>query len=353
MSGSAFGHPVLGGLVGDDEIATIIGFEAEMAAMAAFETALAEAEAEHDVIPADAPRKIAETLARFRPDVARLREATARDGVVVPELVRQMREAVGKPHAEHLHFGATSQDVADTAFVLRLKPALSVLDARLQRIGELFDELRSRFGPRTLTGLTRMQVAVPITAGDRLDSWSAPVARDRSRLHALMRSILAVQFGGAAGTLDRLGGKGHAVRKSLAARLQLQDAPQWHSQRDRPAELGSWLASLAGCLGKFGQDVALMALDGGEIALSGGGASSAMAHKQNPIAAEMLVTLARFNAVQVSGMHQSLVHEAERSGAAWTLEWLILPQMLMATAASTRIALRLLGSIERLGKRDG
>jgi 3-carboxy-cis,cis-muconate cycloisomerase len=78
-----------------------------------------------------------------------------------------------------------------------------------------------------------------------------------------------------------------------------------------------------------------------------------MAHKQNPIAAEMLVTLARFNAVQVSGMHQSLVHEAERSGAAWTLEWLILPQMLMATAASTRIALRLLGSIERLGVQDG
>jgi 3-carboxy-cis,cis-muconate cycloisomerase len=351
MARSAFDHPVLAGLLGDDEIAALIGFEAEMAAIIAFETALAQAEAEHGIIPAEAARAIAETLARFGPDVARLREATARDGVAVPELVRQMREAAGAPHGEHLHFGATSQDVVDTALVLRLRPALDVLDARLQRIGTLLGELKSRFGATPLMGRTRMQAAIPITVADRLESWSAPLARDRIRLHALRPALLVVQFGGAAGTLDRLGTKGPAVRKSLAARLQLEDAPQWHSQRDRQAELGSWLASVAGSLGKLGQDVALMALAGGEIALSGGGGSSAMAHKQNPVDAEMLVTLARFNAVQVAGSYQTLLHENERSGAAWTLEWLILPEMLMATAAATRIAIRLLESIESLGSK--
>jgi 3-carboxy-cis,cis-muconate cycloisomerase len=305
------------------------------------------------MIPAEAARAIVDALARFSPDVAGLREATTRDGVVVPELVRQMREAVGAPHGEHLHFGATSQDVVDTALVLRLKPALAVLDARLEGIGTLLGKLKSRFGARPLMGRTRMQAAIPITVGDRLESWSAPLARDRLRLHAFMPALLAVQFGGAAGTLDRLGRKGPAVRKSLAARLQLEDAPQWHSQRDRPAELGSWLASVAGSLGKLGQDVALMAFAGGEIALSGGGGSSAMAHKKNPVDAEILVTLARFNAVQVSGAHQSLLHENERSGAAWTLEWLILPEMLIAAAAATQIAARLLGSIESLGAEAG
>ena len=109
-----------------------------------------------------------------------------------------------------------------------------------------------------------------------------------------------MQFGGAAGTLDKLGDKGAAVRAALARRLGLGDAPQWHSQRDRIAELAGWLSLVTGSLGKFGQDIALMAQAGDEIALSGGGGSSAMPHKQNPVGAEVLVTLARFNAVQLS-----------------------------------------------------
>ncbi|RVN80916.1 3-carboxy-cis,cis-muconate cycloisomerase, partial [Sinorhizobium meliloti] len=107
---------------------------------------------------------------------------------------------------------------------------------------------------------------------------------------------------------------------------------------------------VTGSLGKFGQDVALMAQAGDEIVLAGGGGSSAMPHKQNPVAAEVLVTLARFNATQVSAIHQSLVHEQERSGSAWTLEWLILPQMVGATAAALRLAAELAGNVRRLGR---
>ncbi|TIW46444.1 MAG: 3-carboxy-cis,cis-muconate cycloisomerase, partial [Mesorhizobium sp.] len=102
-------------------------------------------------------------------------------------------------------------------------------------------------------------------------------------------------------------------------------------------------------LGKFGHDIALMGQAGTDIKLSAGGGSSAMPHKQNPVKAEALVALARFNATQLAGMHQALVHEQERSGAAWTLEWLILPQMVVATAGALRLAAELAGQIESLG----
>jgi 3-carboxy-cis,cis-muconate cycloisomerase len=143
------------------------------------------------------------------------------------------------------------------------------------------------------------------------------------------------------------------VRKELARILGLQGRPQWHNQRDGIVEFGTTLSLISGSLGKFGQDVALLAQIGGEIRISGGGGSSAMPHKQNPVAAETLVTLARFNATQISGLYQAMIHEQERSGGAWMLEWLILPQMVLATGAALLIAQRLLGQIDRIGEQAG
>jgi len=123
--------------------------------------------------------------------------------------------------------------------------------------------------------------------------------------------------------------------------------------RDGIVEYASLLSMISGTLGKIGQDIALMAQQGiGAIAISGGGTSSAMPHKNNPIAAELLVTLARFNSVQVSAMHHALIHEQERSGAAWALEWMVLPQMLMATARGLGACCSLSQSITRIGEAD-
>ncbi|WP_394889142.1 3-carboxy-cis,cis-muconate cycloisomerase [Mesorhizobium sp. AaZ16] len=349
MAVSAFDHPFLSSLFGDEEIETLFGFDAELAAMLRFEIALAEAEAEAGVIPQEAASAIAKALAGFKPDIAALRNGVAHDGVAVPELVRQMREAIAAPHADRLHFGATSQDVIDTALVLRLKPVLDLFERRLDAQVEGFDQLDKRFGPNPLMGRTRMQEAIEISAGDRIRSWRDPLVGHKARLEALRPTLLTIQFGGAAGTLDKLDGKGEAVRAALAQRLGLANVPQWQSQRDRMAEFASFLSLLTGSLGKFGQDVALMAQAGDEIALSGGGGSSAMPHKQNPVAAEILVTLARFNATQLSGMHHALVHEQERSGSAWSLEWLILPQMIVAAGSSLRLAAELIGRMDRLG----
>ena len=349
MAVSAFDHPFLSSLFGDEEMEALLGIDAEIDAMLRFEIALAEAEAETGVIPPEAASAIAKALPGFKPDMEALRDGVARDGVVVPELVRQTREVIGAPHADRLHFGATSQDVLDTALVLRLKPVLDVLQHRVDELAERFDRLDKRFGKKPLMGRTRMQTAIPITAGDRIRSWRDPLLRHAKRLEALRPVLLAVQFGGAVGTLDKLGDKGDAVRAALAQRLGLADAPQWQNQRDRIAEFANFLSLLTGSLGKFGQDVALMAQAGEEIALSGGGGSSAMPHKQNPVAAEILVTLGRFNATQLSGMHHALIHEQERSGSAWSLEWLILPQMIAATGSALRLAAELAGRIDRIG----
>lgn len=350
MSVSPFDHPLLSALVGDDEVAACFSLSAELEAMLLFERSLARVGADLGIIPAEAAAAIEAGLDGFSADIEALRIAAARDGVAVPELVRQLRAAVGEPHAASLHLGTTSQDVTDTALILRLKPVLSILEARLRSVTGDLAGLERRFGGRRLVGVTRMQPAIQIAAADRIAAWRGPLERHAERLKQQLPRLLVVQLGGAAGTLDLFGERGVAVRAALAGRLGLGEAPQWHSQRDAMAELAGWLSLVSGSLGKFGQDIALMALDGGTIRLSGAGGSSAMPHKQNPVKAEVLEALARFNASQLGAVHQALLHPLERSGAAWTLEWLVLPQMLVATAASLRLAIALVADIEVLGE---
>ncbi len=349
MTISAFDHPFLSGLLGDEETALYFSAAADIRAMLGFEAALARAEAVHGLISHEAARHIGTVCATFEPNVLHLRTATARDGVVVADLVKQLREAVGSPYSDCVHLGATSQDVIDTSLMVRLKAIAFLFSNRLSKLAKVFDSLDAQFGKNPLMGRTRMQAAIAITVSDRLRAWRAPLAGYRDRL---TEQSFPLQFGGAAGTLDKFQDLAPAVRSALAHELGLSDTRQWQSQRGVIADFANLLSLVSGSLGKFGQDVALLAQAGDEIELSGGGGSSAMAHKQNPVAAETLVALARFNATQLSGMHQSLVHEQERSGAAWTLEWLILPQMVMATATSLRLALELAGNIKRIGHKS-
>lgn len=348
MSVSVFDHPWLSALLGDEEIARHFGIEAELGTMLEFEVALAMAEAEFGIIPNEAAQAIAATALTFRPDVSALAAGTARDGMVVPEWVSQLRRAVGTPHGDHLHFGSTSQDVLDTSLILRLRPVLAMLAARLKAFDSRLARLAADQGSIAAMARTRMQRALPITWADRIAAWRAPLARHQKRLEELTPRLLVVQFGGPVGILDKFGDKGPSVAAALASRLDLAvPAISWHSARDMLVDFASWLSSVTGSLGKIGQDVALLAQNEiADVTVTGAGHSSAMHHKQNPVLAEILVTLARFNATQVSAMHQALVHEQERSGAAWTLEWMVLPQMTVATGAALARGLTLLDSLK-------
>ena len=175
---------------------------------------------------------------------------------------------------------------------------------------------------------------------DKIESWLQPLRRHRERLASLSPRLLVIQLGGPVGNRAELGERAEAVAARLAARLGLGNAPCWHTARDNIVEFGAVLALIAGALGKIGQDAALLAQsENGALKIEGGGASSAMAHKANPVTAELLVALARYTAGLSGTLRQALVHENERSGAAWALEWFTLPPLAMATGAALREAI--------------
>jgi 3-carboxy-cis,cis-muconate cycloisomerase len=165
-------------------------------------------------------------------------------------------------------------------------------------------------------------------------------------LEAMRPNLLVVQLGGPVGDRKTFAGKGERIARHIARRLDLGLAEPWHVARDPLVAFGSLLSLIAGSLGKFGADVTLLAQSEiGAITLAGGGGSSAMPHKSNPVKAEVLVSLARHIAGLAGTLHQAMVHENERSGAAWTLEWLTLPQCAINAAASLRLANALAGDI--------
>jgi 3-carboxy-cis,cis-muconate cycloisomerase len=335
--------PLLNTLVGDDEVGTLFSNEAELAAMLRVEAALADAQAEIGLIGKSAAERIAEVCRSFTPDWPKFAEGLAQDGVVVPQFVKQLRAAVGEPYGKAVHLGATSQDIIDTALILRLKSVIEIIEQRINGLIEKLHALKAHDGSVRLMAHTRMQQALPFTAADKIDTWVQPLERHKEALRSLAPRLLVLQLGGPIGTRGELKGHGDAVANAMAEKLGLGSALSWHSQRDRIGEFASFLSLLSGSLGKLGQDVALMAQNEvADVRLAGGGGSSAMPHKSNPVQAEVLITLARFNAGLLGTLHQALVHENERSGAAWTLEWLVLPQMVVATAAGLKKAETLL-----------
>lgn len=351
MGPDPFSHPWLGGLFADDEVAAPLSPEAQLAQMLRVEAAYSRALGTAGVVDARLAEQAAAAIETAEIDMGSLRTGMARDGVVVPALVVQLKAQADAALHPAIHLGLTSQDVTDTALVLALKELLPLFDTRLAALDTALSALIEAQGTQPLMARTRMQAALPITVTDRVETWRGPLNDHRARLAEMTPRLLRLQFGGAVGVRHGLGGKGDAIAAALAEALGLGNPPKaWHAMRDRLGELAGWLSLVTATLGKMGQDIALMAQQGiDEIKLSGGGGSSALAHKQNPVRAEILVALARYNATLLPGMHHALVHEQERSGAAWTLEWLVLPNMLMTTGRALNVAHNTVAAIERIG----
>ncbi len=337
---------LLSTLAGDPEIEALLSDVAQLDAMLAVERALAAASADAGFISEAAATAIAAVIDGFTPDHADLARGMARDGVVVPALVAQLRAHVPWDHRAALHKGATSQDIVDTALMLQAAKVLDLVESRLAALLDRLSVLEGTDGRRTLMAHTRMQAALATTWADKLRAWSEPLARQLRTLQLMRRGLHVIQLGGPVGDRRSFDGKGDAIAAAFATRLDLGLATPWHTARDPIVALASHLALVTGSLGKIGADIALLAqTEVRAIALQGGGTSSAMAHKSNPVAAEVLVALARYNAGLAGTLQQAMVHEYERSGAAWTLEWLTLPQVFVTTGAGLRQALALLDQI--------
>lgn len=346
---SIFDHPWLGGLFSDPDLQALWSAEVQIMHYRKFEIALAHALEAHGLVAAGLGQKAAIRIEQAPLDIPQLARATAIDGLPIPNFVKQMH-AAAPDCAEAIHAGATSQDVLDTALSITLAATTNLLTDRISKLLNQLDRLVEDYGCNRLVARTRMQAALPVTAAERIATWRSPLQSALANLNDTSLQIARLQLGGAVGTRDAFEGKGDAIAEEVAKALTLTENGVWHSDRSQIAGFASLLSQITGALGKMGQDIALMAQQGVDaIALSGGGGSSAMPHKSNPVLAELLITLARFNATQLSAMHHSLVHEQERSGAAWMLEWMVLPQMAMATGSATLAAKDLCNKIRQIG----
>ncbi len=342
----ALDHPWLGGLFGDMEAAAIWSPERQVAHMLAFEASLLRAQAAAGTVAHERAERVARSIEAARITPADLRDGTARDGVPIPALVGLLRRAAGGD-AALIHAGATSQDVMDTALAMSVRDTAALARSRLSALTSELGAFEARDGEREIMGRTRMQAALPIHAAQRIGAWRRPLARHERRIAAAAEDAARLQLGGPVGDRQTLGPRAHEVAAHMAAALGLPDGPAWHAERDGLAAFASALAGLSASLGKIGLDVGLMVQQGVDAAtLAGGGGSSAMAHKSNPVRAETLAAIGRHAAQLASGMLHAGLHEQERSGAAWALEWLTLPDLARISLRALALAREVVGDLE-------
>ncbi|MGH7886668.1 MAG: 3-carboxy-cis,cis-muconate cycloisomerase [Candidatus Binatia bacterium] len=333
---------IFGPLFNDSEITSLFSDAAFVRALVEVEIALARAEARVGVIPAGVAEQIA-TASADKIDIPALAKGTVRSGFPIIFLVQELRTQVGPDAAPYVHWGATTQDIMDTACVLQLRTAIELIRKRIGEIARDLSALANSHRQTVLAGRTHSQQALPITFGLKVAGWLAPLVRHADRLKEIQPRLLVVQFGGAAGTLAALGDRGLAVTQALADELKLGvPAMPWHAQRDCFVEFAGWLSIVTGSLGKMAQDIILMAQtevgEVGESAEAERGGSSTMPQKSNPITSELILAAARTNASLLSALHQAQIQEHERATHGWQVEWLTLPQMILLTGGALKHA---------------
>jgi 3-carboxy-cis,cis-muconate cycloisomerase len=307
-----------------------------------FEAALARAEAATGVIPASAAGPIEKACKASSFDLAALAEAAARSGNLAIPLVKALTADVARTDADaarYVHWGATSQDMIDTASMLTLRAGIDALLGDIGRAVVGFASLARQHRDTAVVARTWLQHALPMPFGLKLAQYAAALHRSRLRLQRLRSETLALQFGGAAGTLAALGDKGLLVAERLAQELDLPlpEAP-WHTHRDRIAEAGSVLAIVAGTCGKIARDIQLMmqtdVAEAFEPSGEGRGGSSTMPHKRNPVAAATALAAATMAPGLAATIFAAQVQDHERSAGPWHAEWPTLPSLLLVTSGA-------------------
>lgn len=342
---SLFDSKIYRDLLNDVEISELFCDEAEITALIRVEAALAKVQGELGVIPEKSAQAIQSSLLDQVVEPTSLSSATGRDGVPIPALVQVLRSGMGAPeHAQHLHWGVTSQDIMDSGLMLRLAEVCRIVEYRLKSLLQVLADQAEQYAELPIAARTRAQIATPTSFGAVIASWGSPLLNHLEAMVQLKPRLLRVSLAGASGNASVLGDRAAEVRAALALELDLGDNLLcWHNDRSSLAEFASLLTRISGSLGKMAGDcISSIQTEVGELSLKQGGASSTMPQKNNPVAAETMLSLFHFNAALDRLMTQALLHRQQRDGAAWSMEWLALPQICVATAKTLTLGLELI-----------
>ncbi|WHP06031.1 MULTISPECIES: 3-carboxy-cis,cis-muconate cycloisomerase [Acinetobacter] len=338
------------------DVTAIFSDQALLSYMIQAEVALAKAQAQVSVIPASAATLIEQigqsALAKI--DVDALAIATGLAGNIAIPFVKQFTAIVKQQDEDasrYVHWGATSQDIIDTATILQCRDALALIEKQLQSAYDISLQQAERYRDQVMIGRTWLQQALPITLGHKFARYAAALQRDLERLQAMKDRVLTAQLGGAVGSLASLKDQGSAVVEAFAAELKLT-APEctWHGERDRMVEIASVLAIIVGNAGKMAKDWSLLMQT--EIAevfeptAKGRGGSSTMPHKRNPVAAASILAAANRVPALMSSIYQSMVQDHERALGAWHAEWLAIPEIFQLCAGVLERSNEVLQGIE-------
>ncbi|MBB1527234.1 adenylosuccinate lyase family protein [Pectobacterium carotovorum] len=302
------------------------------------EIALANAQARCGVIPEDAAAEITASCNADTLDFELLRHETEIVGYPILPLVHQISKQAGQSGG-YVHWGATTQDIMDTAVVLQIRDAFALIEADIDALRSILAGLAARYRNTPMAGRTHLQQALPITFGYKAAIWLDMFDRHAERLAQMRPRVLVGEFAGAAGTLASLGDKGLAVQKALMAELGLGvPTSTWHVARDGFAEAVNLLAVITGSLGKIGYDVMLMASNEfGELYepfVKGRGASSTMPQKRNPISSELMLACSKGVRQQAGLMLDAMVQDLERATGPWHAEWIAIPESFILSAGA-------------------
>jgi 3-carboxy-cis,cis-muconate cycloisomerase len=304
-----------------------------------FEAALAKAQGRLKIIPQEAADEIVKHCDAKLIDMAKLKEATERIGYPVLPVVQQLVKLCKDKLGEWSHWGATTQDITDTATVLQMREALDIVAQDIDAICDALAQLAKKYRDTPMAGRSNLQQAVPITFGYKMATVLAGFERHRQRLKEMKARVLVGEFGGAAGTLSSLGKDGLKCQAELMKELKLgQPAISWHTVRDCIAEVGCFLGLVTGSCGKIAFDVKLlMQTEVEEVQEpfhAGRGSSSTMPQKRNPISSVYITAQTAMVKQLTAALLEAMIEDHERSTGPWEIEWIALPEIFMLSAGA-------------------
>lgn len=349
MASTVFESSVFRDLFGTPAMRAVFSDETLVRKYVEVEVALARAQARVGVVPEAAAADIARKADASAIDLGKLKSETDVVGYPIVGVVHQMAKQCGDA-GRYVHWGATTQDIMDTATVLQLRDAVALVEGELKSLEAALGGLARSHRDTVMAGRTHLQQALPVTFGYKAAVWLSMIQRHHQRLEELKPRLLVAQFSGAAGTLASLGGDGLAVQAAFAEELKLaQPTITWHAARDSIAEAVSFLGLVTGSLAKIATDVMLMMQT--EVAevfepfVQGRGSSSTMPQKRNPISCEMILALAKAVRQHVGLALDAMAADHERATGPWHLEWIAVPESFIAASGALHQANFMLGGL--------